>query len=60
MPADIDKEIGDFKDGDSVKVKKTGKETRVEGISTLRCPPIWCEDGHGYFAKELEHVEEAA
>ena len=40
-----------FKKGDKVRVKESGKETKVD------VPPIWCDDGHGYFAHELEMIE---
>ena len=46
-------DVGDFKDGDIVVVKKTGKTTEIDGIGRGITPPIWCKDGKGYFAKEL-------
>lgn len=41
-----------MKKGDSVIVCRTQEVTVVETVSEM-VPPIWCENGCGYFAHEL-------
>ena len=52
-------DIGDFKIGDLVVVTETGKATKIDGIGQGICPPIWCNDGNGYFAKDLQKAQDA-
>ena len=42
-----------FKAGDTATVSETGKTVRVTGVGAGMSPPIWCDDGRGYFPTEL-------
>jgi len=48
--------MNELKKDDKVVVKATGKTTTVDCVNPVFCPPIWCANGHGYFAKELKKV----